>query len=99
MCNQNHLPGSNEATSDAIKDFLSKHGLAEDIIARVCYVVDHVSYTKEIRGEKKECPPHGAQGESELACVQDADRLDAIGAVGIARYVCPIPKRDPNMRW
>jgi uncharacterized protein len=85
--NQLHVsPGSNEAASDAVKDFLSKHGLAEDIIGRVCYVVDNVSYSKEIKGEKKECP-YGEKGKSELSCVQDADRLDAVGAVGIARCV------------
>ena len=69
-----------------ITSFLSERGLQKDIIGRICYVVDHISYSKEIKGEKRACP-YGEQGESELACVQDADRLDAIGAVGIARCV------------
>jgi hypothetical protein len=75
---------SDESASEAIRDFLSKKDVAQDIIGRVCYVVEHISYSKEIKGEKLPCP-YGDSGEEELKCVQDADRLDAIGAIGIAR--------------
>lgn len=69
-------PGEGREALDA---FLNSIGLApgarrllEDILARV-------SFTRELEG------PDAAPMSPELLAVQDADRLDAIGAVGIAR--------------
>ena len=56
--------------------FLVSRGLAADIIERVVTAVNSVSFSKN-RGKK----PESIEGQ----IVQDADRLDAIGAVGIAR--------------
>ena len=57
------------------------------MIARILHVVENVSFKKELASL-----PRLGEGEclqlrpvTELACVQDADRLDALGAVGIAR--------------
>lgn len=56
--------------------FLDSHGVDEATAARICTAVNSVSFSKN----RDQCPelPEGK-------IVQDADRLDAIGAIGIAR--------------
>ena len=54
------------------------------LASEVQAIVNHVSYSKEVKDPAKVqafLPKH-----PELAIVQDADRLDAIGALGIARF-------------
>lgn len=56
--------------------FLEGQGVAPDRIEQICRTVNAVSFSKN-RGKR----PETIEGK----IVQDADRLDAIGAVGIAR--------------
>ena len=56
--------------------FLDGQGIDADTAERICGVINSVSFSRN-RGKK----PDTAEG----MIVQDADRLDAIGAVGIAR--------------
>ena len=58
------------------RTFMEGHGVPAGTIARVCEVIDSVSFSRN--GLNK-------PGTVEGMIVQDADRLDAIGAVGIAR--------------
>ena len=56
--------------------FLEREGVAPERIERICAAVNSVSFSRN-RGRR----PDTIEG----MIVQDADRLDAIGAVGIAR--------------
>ena len=56
--------------------FLREHGIRPDIEERICEAVNAVSFSRN-RGRI----PETIEGR----IIQDADRLDAIGAVGIAR--------------
>lgn len=56
--------------------FLQSQKICENEIERICKVINGVSFSKN-RGKR----PDTLEGQ----IVQDADRLDAIGAIGIAR--------------
>ena len=72
-----------EDIENQISSLLRERGADEDLALRVQTVVKHVSYTHEVRNP--EAGVSTLQRYPELAIVQDADRLDAIGAVGVAR--------------
>ena len=59
------------------KDFLEEIHVNAELIEQVMFVIKNISFKN--RAEAPENPP------LELQIVQDADRLDAIGAIGIAR--------------
>ena len=58
------------------RKFLAEHGVPEETADRICEAVNAVSFSKN-KGKRP--------GTPEGRIVQDADRLDAMGAVGIAR--------------
>lgn len=58
------------------RSFLKQNGVNQDEVEQICRIINSVSFSKN-RGK---IPP-----SIEAKIVQDADRLDAIGAVGIAR--------------
>lgn len=59
------------------RDFLESEAVNHTIIEQVLFIIKHLSFKN--RGEAP------AELPLELKIVQDADRLDAIGAIGIAR--------------
>ena len=59
------------------KIFLESQNVSEDIISHVIAIIENISF----KGGNFEKEFHS----KELEIVQDADRLDAIGAIGIAR--------------
>lgn len=74
-------PGENAA--DLLASILKSHNCPPDLATKVCTIVEHVSYSSEVK--RPEIVKSMILEHPELAIVQDADRLDAIGAVGIAR--------------
>lgn len=59
------------------REFLESQNVSEDIILHVIAIIENISF----KGGNFEKKYHS----KELEIVQDADRLDAIGAIGIAR--------------
>jgi uncharacterized protein len=59
------------------RKFLKGLGVEEDIIKHVQNIVEKISFTQHVKDAHAET--------LEAQVVQDADRLDAIGAIGIAR--------------
>lgn len=69
--------GDEEVGPRIAREWLESQGVAEDVIEHVVNIIRHISFKGSFEGQKWMSP--------ELAVVQDADRLDGIGAIGIAR--------------
>ena len=87
--------GDEEIGPKTARDFLNSLELSEDVVSHVENIVRHVSYSKSIEGKTWTSP--------ELSVVQDADKLDALGAIGIARVFNygghkGRPLYDPNVQ-
>lgn len=73
---------------------MREQGIVQETIQKVCDIIASVSFS-----ENRDKVPQTLEGK----CVQDADRLDALGAIGIARTFAyggshGRPMYDPNIR-
>ena len=62
------------ANKDIARAFLKENGVSAPTIETICKIIAEVSFSEGVTPDTLESQ-----------CVQDADRLDALGAVGIAR--------------
>jgi len=71
--------GDETVGSKLAKQFLSSLNVNQKIIQHVVDIIENISFKTSLEKKKKKF------SSLELQVIQDADRLDAIGAIGIAR--------------
>jgi uncharacterized protein len=67
-----------ERSGEFAREILSHLGADDDLVEHVAYIVDNISFRKGI---------DASELSLEGKIVQDADRLDALGAIGIVRTI------------
>ncbi|MFD2822425.1 HD domain-containing protein [Lacinutrix iliipiscaria] len=60
------------------REFLTSQGVSHEIVEHVVQIIANMSFNKSL-------DKHNTFTSNEMKVIQDADRLDAIGAIGIAR--------------
>ncbi|RNA34376.1 phosphohydrolase [Brachionus plicatilis] len=69
-----------EISEKILNDFLSQFNYPKQKIDKIFYIISNISWRKQLEASSKE-----GDVPFELKVVRDADRLDAIGAIGVAR--------------
>ncbi len=67
-----------ERSAEFARKILSEHHATNDVIEHVAHIVDNISFRKGV---------DASELSLEGKIVQDADRLDALGAIGIVRTI------------
>lgn len=72
---------SNSLTSECARIVLNGFECPEDIQNDIFFIISRVSFSKQLEGDEEIAP----RLQKLLGIVRDADRLEALGAIGIAR--------------
>ena len=88
--------GKDEDDYSIARNFLKKEKLPEETVERIMFIIENMSFSRSLGAMH-------AQASPEFKVVQDADRLDALGAIGIARTFAfggskGRPLYDPTMK-
>lgn len=81
--------GDEKAGLKKVEDWLISIDVEKTDIEKILYIIDNMSYSRETTGTKLET--------LEGFVVQDADRLDTLGAIGIARTFIYGAKHDRGL--
>lgn len=78
---------------DELRSCMNQYNVSKSIQDIIVWIVPRISYSYEVQHSFDD----SAIYSKELACVQDSDRLDAIGAIGIARCFSFNGKRNLSL--
>lgn len=70
--------GTEEDDYTIAENFLTENGVDEEIRSEIMFIIKNMSFSNSLNNKR-------SQVSKEFYIVQDADRLDALGAIGIAR--------------
>lgn len=70
--------GQKEDDYTIAEDFLRKNNIDDDVVGDVMFIIKNMSFSSSLSKKRNDV-------SKEFQVVQDADRLDALGAIGIAR--------------
>ena len=85
-----YTAADNSTASNVARDWLAAHNYLTDCTQRVCSVLDNIGFRTELQRRDNNNTSAGDEDTASLLplecrIVSDADRLDALGAIGVAR--------------